>query len=98
MILHYALAPMPMLQLIERYIAAEVMALYDVYSYRHAAAILANSFPAELAEIEVALLAFRISTREIGMPGGNESDMPKKFPAAYAHWAGLNVGSREIYW
>lgn len=64
---------------IERYIGAEVRALYDVYSYRHAAAILANSFPAELAEIEAALLAFRISTREIGMPGGNESDMPKKF-------------------
>jgi hypothetical protein len=43
------------------------------------AAILANSFPAELAEIEAALLAFRITQRDIGMPGGNESDMPKKF-------------------
>jgi hypothetical protein len=64
---------------VERYISAEVRALYDVYSYRHAAAILANSFPAELAEIEAALLAFRITTRDIGTPGGNESDMPKKF-------------------
>jgi len=64
---------------IERYISAEVRALYDVYSYRHAAAILANSFPDELAEIERALLAFRITVREIAMPGGNESDMPKKF-------------------
>ena len=62
---------------VERYISAEVRALYDVYSYRHAAAILANSFPAELAEIEAALLAFRITTRDIGTPGGNESDMPK---------------------
>jgi len=64
---------------IERYISDEVRALYDVYSYRHAAAILANSFPEELREIEQALLDFRITVREIGMPGGNESDMPKKF-------------------
>ncbi|QXP89510.1 BglII/BstYI family type II restriction endonuclease [Methylococcus capsulatus] len=64
---------------VERYVSAEVRALYDVYSYRHAAAILANSFPDELAEIEAALLAFRITTRDIGTPGGNESVMPKKF-------------------
>lgn len=64
---------------VDRYISAEVRALYDVYSYRHAAAILSTSFPSELAEIEAALLAFRITTRDIGMPGGNESDMPKKF-------------------
>lgn len=64
---------------VERYISPEVLALYDVYSYRHAAAILATSFPDELAEIEAALLAFSITTRDIGIPGGNESDMPKKF-------------------
>ncbi len=64
---------------VARYISAEVRALYDVFSYRHAAAILATSFPTELAEIERALLDFRITVRDIGMPGGNESDMPKKF-------------------
>lgn len=64
---------------IERYISAEVRSLYDVYSYRHAAAILANTYPDELAQIERSLLDFRITVREIGMPGGNESDMPKKF-------------------
>jgi len=64
---------------VERYISAEVRALYDVYSYRHAAAILANSFPEELAQIERALLDFRITVRDIGIPGGNESVMPKKF-------------------
>lgn len=64
---------------VERYISSEVLALYDVYSYRHAAAILATSFPDEMAEIERALLAFRITTHDIGMPGGNESDMPKKY-------------------
>lgn len=64
---------------VERYISAEVRALYDVYSYRHAASILATSFPEELAQIEQALLAFRLTVRDIGMPGGNESDMPRKF-------------------
>jgi len=64
---------------VEQYISADVRAFYDVYSYRHAAAILANSFPDELAQIEAALLAFRITTRDIGTPGGNESVMPKKF-------------------
>lgn len=64
---------------VEQYISAEVRALYDVYSYRHAAAILATSFPEELAEIERALVNFRITTRDIGTPGGNESDMPKKY-------------------
>ena len=64
---------------VERYISAEVRALYGVFSYRHAAAILANSFPDELSQIERALLDFRITTHDIGMPGGNESVMPKKF-------------------
>lgn len=64
---------------VQQYISAEVRELYDVYSYRHAAGILATSFPEELKEIESALLAFRITTRDIGMPGGNESDIPKKF-------------------
>jgi len=64
---------------IARYISPEVLELYDVYSYRHAAAILATSFPDKLAEIEQALLNFRITTQDIGTPGGNESDIPKKY-------------------
>lgn len=63
---------------IESYISKEVLELYDVYSYRHAAAILATSFPDELREMEAALLNFSITQRDIGMPGGNESDIPKK--------------------
>ena len=61
------------------YISSEVRACYEVHSYRHAAAILATSFPAELAEIEQALLGFNMTTHDIGMPGGNESDIPKKY-------------------
>ena len=64
---------------IDRYVHQEVRALYDVYSYRHAASILANSFSKEFGELQEALMQFRISVRDIGLPGGNESVMPKKF-------------------
>ncbi|WP_396642907.1 BglII/BstYI family type II restriction endonuclease [Methylomonas sp. 2B] len=42
-------------------------------------AILANSFPEELKEIEAALLAFRITKRDLGTQGGNKSDIPQNF-------------------
>lgn len=63
---------------VERSISADVRARYEVYSYRHAAALLKSTYPEHLAEIEAALLEFHISTKEIGTPGGNESQMPKK--------------------
>ena len=63
---------------IRQHISEEVINLYDVYSYRHAAAILKNSFPNELAEIENALLNLQITTLDIAQPGGNESVIPKK--------------------
>ncbi len=64
---------------IRRHIDDKVLKLYDVYSYRHAAAIMKTSFPDELREIEQALLAFKISIKDIAMPGGNESVIPKQF-------------------
>lgn len=63
---------------IEPYISQGVRSLYDVYSYRHAAAILSTSFPEELQEIETALLRFRLTKKDIGSPGGNESEIPRK--------------------
>lgn len=67
---------------IGNHISSDVLELYDVYSYRHAAAILKTSFPSELAEIEQALCDFRITTEDIAKPGGNESDIPKQFSAS----------------
>jgi hypothetical protein len=63
---------------ISAHISQEVLEKYDVYSYRHAAAIMKTSFPDQLAEIEQALLDFSISTKDIAMPGGNESVIPKQ--------------------
>jgi len=63
---------------VHQYINPEVSSLYEVYSYKHAAAILKNSFPSQLHEIENALLNFKISISNIASPGGSESDIPKK--------------------
>ena len=64
---------------VEKYIDQAVRERYEVHSYRHAASILASSFPEQLNEIQESLRRFSLTTREIGMPGGNESEMPKKF-------------------
>ena len=61
---------------VARFISEAVRAKYDVFSYHHAAALLANCYPDELREIENALLGFELSIRTIGIPGGNESDIP----------------------
>ena len=63
-------------------IDSDIIENYDVYSYRHAATILKNSFPSQLTDIESALREFRISTYDIGIPGGNESVLPKKISAS----------------
>ena len=64
---------------VQQHISKDVYARYDVFSYRHAASILATSFPSELKQIEDALLKFSLTTTEIQEPGGNESEIPKKF-------------------
>ena len=67
---------------IRKHISNEVLDKYDVYSYRHAAAIMRISFSSQLSEIEQALLDFSITTNDIAMPGGNESVIPKQFSTA----------------
>jgi len=67
---------------VKEHISSDVLKLYDVYSYRHAAAIMKTSFPSELEEIEQALLDFKITLNDIAMPGGNESVIPKQFSTA----------------
>jgi len=64
---------------VSKNISPNMFKLYDIYSYRHAAAILKNSFPNELNEIEQALSKFRIVLKDIASPGGNEFVIPKRF-------------------
>lgn len=62
---------------VARYVPADVLARYDVYSYRNAALILSEAHPAEFAELMQALRAFRLTSAIIAKPGGSESDVPK---------------------
>jgi CRISPR-associated protein Csd2 len=59
------------------YIPGGVADRYEVHDFHHAAAILANEFPQEFAELCEALNSFSISPEIVQRPGGNESEIPK---------------------
>ena len=59
------------------YIPEEIAALYEVHDFHHAAAVIANEFPEQFAELMGALGRFRLTAADITMAGGNESTIPK---------------------
>lgn len=59
------------------YIPDDIAARYEVHDYKHAAAILANEFRIEFAELMAALRSFHLTTQDITSSGGNESNIPK---------------------
>lgn len=61
------------------HIPEDIAALYEIHDYKHAAAILAHEFPEEFGEICESLRAFRFTTEDVTTPGGNESQIPKKY-------------------
>ncbi|MDX9883852.1 MAG: BglII/BstYI family type II restriction endonuclease [Prolixibacteraceae bacterium] len=63
----------------DQYLPNDIAGLYEVYDFKHAAAILAKEFPAEFLEICGALRSFRFTTDDIIISGGNESHIPKIF-------------------
>jgi CRISPR-associated protein Csd2 len=65
------------LEFVARYVPSDILAKYEVYSYRNAALILSEAHPAEFAELITALRAFSLTTSLIAKAGGNESDIPK---------------------
>jgi hypothetical protein len=68
--------------LIDAKIPADLREKYEVYSYRSAATILAESHPEEFAELCQALRDFQITRTIIRTAGGNESDVPKLLSAS----------------
>jgi hypothetical protein len=68
--------------LVDAKIPADIRAKYEIYSYRSAATILAESHPEEFAELCEALRSFAITERMIRIAGGNESDIPKLLSAS----------------
>lgn len=65
--------------LVARKLPSDILEKYEVYSYRHAAVILAEAHPKELEDIVSALRSFVIDTNMIRRAGGNESEIPKIF-------------------
>ena len=63
--------------LVRSKIPADILAKYEVYSYRNAAVILNEGHAEELSDVLGALRAFSITTRIIRTPGGSESEVPK---------------------
>jgi CRISPR-associated protein Csd2 len=63
----------------EKYIPKDIAQLYEIHDFRHAAAILSTEFPTEFEELCKALRKFRITKEDVIAPGGNESQIPKKF-------------------
>ncbi len=59
------------------HIPKDIKKLYEIYDFKHAAAILATEFPAEFKEICQALRTFRFTAEQVKTPGGNESQIPK---------------------
>jgi len=61
------------------YIPEDIQELYEVYDFKHAAAILALEFPQEFKEVCEALRNFKFSKKDILEAGGSESHIPKIF-------------------
>lgn len=68
--------------LVEAKMPADLRAKYEIYSYRSAATILAESHPEEFADLCEALRSFVITKAMIKTAGGNESDIPKLLSAS----------------
>lgn len=63
--------------IVEAVIPEDIRRRYEIYSYRSAALILAQSHPQECADLFDALRTFEITTTMIRTAGGNESEIPK---------------------
>jgi CRISPR-associated protein Csd2 len=63
----------------EDYIPQYIKEHYEIHDFKHAAAILAKEFPEEFKEICEALRRFKFTQEDVTTPGGNESQIPKKF-------------------
>lgn len=61
------------------YIPQDLLTKFEFHSYGHALEILGQSFPNEWNEILDSLRKLEITTSDLRMQGGNETNIPKKF-------------------
>jgi len=69
---------------ISKFLAADLLKKYEIYSYRNAAGILCTSFPEHFGEIVSALRRLKISTRQIKSPGGSKSEIAKYIDSLFS--------------
>ncbi|MDO9319121.1 MAG: BglII/BstYI family type II restriction endonuclease [Gammaproteobacteria bacterium] len=82
----------------QNYVPEDIQNLYEIHDFKHAAAILANEFEEEFAEICTALRGFKLDPEDITTAGGNESRIPKKFSELLrpTGWVETKLRSRHI--
>jgi hypothetical protein len=68
--------------LVAQKVPADILAKYEVYSYRNAAVILSETRRTEFDDVLEALRNFSITCDQIRRAGGNESDIPKLLSAS----------------
>ena len=78
---------------LDKWLPPEITKKFSVYNYNHAAEILSQSFPGELADIVRALSSLKISREDIEKAGGNESPIPPKFAQIFepAGWKEIRI-------
>jgi CRISPR-associated protein Csd2 len=62
-----------------QHVPQRIQYLYEVFEYRHAAAILNADFPDLYEEVCEVLQQFTLTEEMVRLPGGNESLIPKEF-------------------
>ncbi|WP_149140320.1 BglII/BstYI family type II restriction endonuclease [Gemmobacter caeruleus] len=73
---------------------ADLLARYEVFSYRNAAGILKHSFPAQYDDLVSALRQLRITRRQIRTPGGSKSEIAKYIDTLFdAEWRETRIAA-----
>lgn len=63
--------------IINNFFPSDIRKKFEIFSYRNAAAILANSFPKEFNDVKDTLKEFNISKEMIRIPGGSKGPIAK---------------------
>lgn len=63
----------------KNHLPEDLTELYEIYDFKHAAAIISQEFPEQFHELCTALSTFRFTYEDVIKLGGNESNIPKKF-------------------
>lgn len=75
-------------QVVGHFFSDELRTRFEIFSYRNAAAILANSFPEQFSNIISGLEQFKISPEMIRMPGGSKGPIAKYVDTLFTEDAG----------